>query len=277
MKPLYILKIGGSVATYKNKLGVSVRKELLEKSAIAIKKARDKKDFNLILIHGAGAAGHQLAHKYNLQDGARNNKQKWKGSFESRLVNQELNKRITEIFVFAGLPITPIHTASVIIQKNKKIFDFNLKTIEESLRWGCIPLLYGEMVFDKNLGMTICSGDVIAPYLAKKMKAKKIFFASDIEGIFDKDPHLHKDAKLIENIQMTDIKKIAQLTGSHNIDTTGGLNGKIKNFQKFNVSDSIEIFNGLRSENFEKVILENYFPHTKLFLKRKTTRRSSSS
>jgi isopentenyl phosphate kinase len=271
MKPLYILKIGGSVATHKDKPGISIRKELLRKIALSIKKAKKKKEFSLILIHGAGAAGHQLAKKYDLRNGVSGNEKKFYGSMLSSISNQKLNNAIFEIFVLAGLKIVPVHTASTIIQKDKKISNCNLKIIKKALEKDCIPLLYGEMVFDEKMDMSICSGDAIAPYLAKKIGAEKVFFSSDIDGVFDKDPHLYKDAKLIENININEIKNNEKfkLTNSHNIDVTGGLSGKIKKLDlKHNENlKSIEIFNGFNQKNYEKIILEKKFPHTILNLK----------
>jgi isopentenyl phosphate kinase len=266
MKPLYIIKIGGSVATHKNRLGVSVRKKLLREIAEAIAETKKKKDFDMILIHGAGAAGHQLAHKYDLKNGVRDNQEKWQGAFESRLVNQRLNNAIAKIFNSAGLRITPAHTASVIIQENKKIAHCNLQLIKEALRWNCIPLLYGEMVFDTKLGMSICSGDAIAPYLAEKLTVNKIFFATDVDGIFDRDPHMHKNASLLKEIDLMNIKKNAKLTKSHNVDVTGGLEGKIAslNSDSANSLRVVEIFNGLLSENFKRAISGENFAHTKI-------------
>ena len=85
MKPLYILKIGGSVATYKNRPGFSVRSSLLKKIAISIREAQKKENFDLILIHGAGAAGHQLAKQYGLQRGTGKNQKKMHGAFLCRI------------------------------------------------------------------------------------------------------------------------------------------------------------------------------------------------
>lgn len=271
MKPLYILKIGGSVATRKDRPGISVQSELLKKIALSIRKAKIKKDFNLILIHGAGAAGHQLAKKYDLRVGVKGDENKFHGSLLSSIANQKLNNAIFEIFVSSGLRIFPAHTASTIIQKNNKISYCNLKIIKEALKKDGVPILYGEMVFDEKLDMSICSGDAIAPYLAKKLGAEKILFASDIDGIFDQDPHIHKDAKLIENIDLNKIRNNSKikLTSSHNVDVTGGLSGKVKNIDlKHNISlRSVEIFNGLKSENYEKIILGKKFPHTLIKIK----------
>ena len=271
MKPLYILKIGGSVATYKDKPGTSVRTELLKKIARAIKKAQAQKDFDLILIHGAGAAGHQLAKKFALKSGTKGDKKKLAGSLITCLTNQKLDNAVAEILAASRLMIFPVHTASTIIQKNGKIADCNLKIVREALASNCIPILYGEMVFDPIMGMSICSGDAIAPYLAKKLGAQKIFFASDIDGVFDKDPHIHKDARLLEKISLKEIWKNEKinLSGSHNVDVTGGLWGKIKNLDlKHSPSlQSVEIFNGLKENNYARIILGEKFLHTILGIK----------
>ena len=120
------------------------------------------------------------------------------------------------------------------------------------------------MVFDAALGMSICSGDAIAPYLAKKLSAQKIFFASDIDGIYTKDPYINKNAKLIMETTLGDISRDVQLSKSHNVDVTDGLLGKMGEFQTFwgTRLKTVEIFNGLREKNYKKILLEEKFPHT---------------
>lgn len=264
MKPLYILKLGGSVITKKDRSGGQLRLSLIRKIAKEIKASLESQSFNLILIHGAGSVGHQLAHKYELAKGANQTKKGWKGSLISRIANQTMDVSISDIFVKNSLPVVSIHTSSVIIQTNGKISHFDLGTIKESLKQNCIPLLYGEMVLDRKLGMTICSGDAIAPYLAKKLGAQKMFFASDIDGVFNQDPHLHRNAKLIKKIRLSDIEKKSKLTHSHSIDTTGGLLGKIKKIKEFKSSEikSVEIFNGLEPKNYKKALSGKSFNHT---------------
>lgn len=271
MRPLYILKLGGSVVTCKDEPGILIRHDLLIKIALAIKKVRAKKEFDLIIVHGAGSVGHQLAKKYNLTKGTNETKDKIKKALITCNAIQELNNTLCKIFITNGLMAFPIHTASTIIQRSGKIKYCNLKIIKEALRKNCLPVLYGDMVFDNKLGMSVCSGDAVAPYLAEKLKAEKIFFASDIDGIFTKDPHLHKDANLLEIIALNDIKKNATLSGSHNIDVTSGLLGKIKKLDilRNKMLKSVEIFNGLRAENYTKIFLEEYFSHTKIFMKKR--------
>lgn len=267
-KPLYILKLGGSVVTYKHQKGASVRIPLLRKIAKELKNILKKKSFQLIIIHGAGAAGHQLAKKYDLQSGAGKDEKKWFGSLTSRTANQKLNLTIAEIFIKENLRAVSVHTASVIIQKDKKIRDCYLENVQEALRQNCIPILYGEMVFDKTLGMSICSGDSILPHLAEKLRAQEVFFASDIDGIFTQDPFIHKDAKLIKKISFAEIKKKTKLSGSHNVDVTGGLSGKIERIKGIKKSEikHIKIFNGLKIENYQNIFFNKNFPHSTIIL-----------
>lgn len=267
MKQLYILKLGGSVVTEKDKVGGYLREKLLVDIAKEILKARRKKEFDLILVHGAGAVGHQLAHEYKLTNGIKTSKQ-WLGSFISRVANPQMDLDIAKIFIHNKLPITSVHTASAVVQNDKVIDYFNLTIVKEALRSDCIPMIYGEMTFDKALGMSVCSGDAITAYLAKKLKVNKMFFASDIDGIFDQDPHKYKNTQLIEEISLKTAGKIKML-GSHNVDVTGGLAGKIKSLSKLKNTgvESIEIFNGLKKENYTKVFLDKKFPHTTIKIK----------
>ena len=269
MKPLYVLKIGGSVATHKNRTGFSVRRSQLRKVAQQIGGAMKKADFQLILIHGAGGFGHALAKEYGLKEGTGKNKQKLKGALLSRIANQQLDHAIAEILVAEGLPVVPVHTASVILQNDHKIDFFDIAAVKEALEQGCIPLLYGDMVFDKKLGMTVCSGDSIAPYLAEKLGATKMFFASDIDGVFTQDPYVFRGTQLIEKVLMGDLFKNTKISQSHNVDVTGGLFGKIQkmNSLKGSAVQSIEIFNGFDADNYKKILLNKNFPHTQIFFK----------
>ncbi|MFZ2226401.1 MAG: isopentenyl phosphate kinase [Candidatus Moraniibacteriota bacterium] len=266
MKPLYILKIGGSVVTCKDEPDIVVRHDLLRKIALAIKKVQKKENFDLIIIHGAGSVGHRLAKKYNIANGINDGKNKVEKALITCNAIQELDNVLCKIFVTSGVRAFPIHTASAIIQKERKIIYCNLKMIKEALNRNCLPILYGDMVFADTLGMSACSGDDIASFLTKKLGARKLFFASDIDGVFDRDPHLHRDAKLLEKVLLRDIlndKKI-KITQSHSTDITGGLWGKIKSLDlKHNDSlETIEIFNGMYEKNYAIIFSGKSFAHT---------------
>ncbi|QQS61261.1 MAG: hypothetical protein IPN70_05250 [Candidatus Moraniibacteriota bacterium] len=257
MKKTIIVKLGGSVITRKSSLKPYVRKKLLGKIATSLKKALHNEAVQIILIHGAGSIGHQIAHAYNLSEGVNNDKKKLQGSLEIRLKNQILNARIFSTFLEHSLSVIPIHTGSAIISNTKSISSINYPLIDLSLKNNLIPILYGEMVFDTTLGMSVCSGDAIAAQLATYYQAERVVFASDVDGIYSKDPYYHADAKIIPSASIKELlsPENTSLSGSHSIDVTGGIRNKILSFQKFSspfIKDII-IFNGLHSENFEKI------------------------
>ena len=257
MKKIIVLKIGGSVITHKNRKGGYLRRKLFDDIAKNLKKLLDSNcSFHLVLIHGAGSVGHQLAHKYKLKDGAKKDPKKWRGSTVTRLQTQRMHTSLLETLTKCKLPVVYARTSSMVIHKNKKISWFGNDVFREMLRHDRIPLLYGEMVFDKDLGMSICSGDAIAAHLAQNYPVEKIFFASDVDGIFNKDPYKHKDAELIKRINLKKVfSKKVELSSSHSIDTTDGLQGKLKQFSDIQSKQlkKIIIFNGLEKKNYLEI------------------------
>ncbi len=256
-KRVIVLKIGGSVITQKHREGTFIRRTLLARIATEIQETLKKNPhIRPIIIHGAGAGGHQLAKKYRLTEDLGNDPERWYGAFLTRQANQLLNLEIFKIFSRANLRIVPIHTASIITQRQKRIASCSFESINQALTHNCIPLLYGELVFDETLGMSILSGDTSAFILAEKYQAERVLFASDIDGIFNKDPHKNKDAKLI---QVTTLKELLEnknvsLSGSHSVDVTGGLANKIAGLAKNKLPKSlryVSVFNGLKTEAYE--------------------------
>ncbi len=237
------MKIGGSVITEKNRPGVFIRRKLLNEIAKDCAAALSaNKNTRLIIIHGAGSAAHQVAKKYNLENGIKNDFNKIEGALAIHVANQKLNLAIAEIFLKHGVNISPVHTASAVIQNNGIIEKCFYDVIDGVLNLNCVPLLYGEIVFDRTLGMTICSGDAIAVDLVKKYNASKLVFASDVDGIFDKDPHVHRDAKIVRLTTLDSISKSGEvaLSGSHNVDVTGGLKNKIAVLSIGNIPKSLK-------------------------------------
>ena len=75
MSQLVILKLGGSVITEKERNKVKARKGLIKRIAKEIKRARKKKDFRLILVHGAGPFGHKFVTDYGINKGIKTERQ----------------------------------------------------------------------------------------------------------------------------------------------------------------------------------------------------------
>ncbi len=227
MVELFILKIGGSVCTEKAKNLCEAKTALIRNIAVEIKIAMEKNKFRLILVHGAGPFGHKLVHDYGINNGVKTKKQ-IEGFVKTHNSMLELNKKFIEIFLEEGLLAVPIPPISCIIQSNKKIKKFDTTIIESLLDLNIIPVLHGDMVLDEKLNASVVSGDAIIPFLAKKFNAKKVFFGTDVAGIFTADPRKVSRAKLIEKIHPHNFEEVLlKVSGSSAVDVTGGMRGKL--------------------------------------------------
>lgn len=225
---LIILKIGGSVITYKEKRPPRVNFNNLRKiikQLVGIKK-------KYVLIHGAGSFGHQIVKKTGINKGLKNKNDLLSFAETQRLQNK-LNCIITKELIKKGVPAFPCQPSSHAVMKNKRLVKMDLKTLKGLLDLNMIPVLYGVPAYDQKQGCSILSGDQIAPYLAKKLKVKKIIMAGDVDGVFTADPKKNKNAKQIKEINKNNFRKVKKMiSGSSSIDVTGGMAGKVEELIK---------------------------------------------
>ena len=94
---------------------------------------------------------------------------------------------------------------------------------------GVIPVVNeNDTVAIDELELEVGENDSLAAIVASVAKADTLVIMSDIDGLYDKDPHKHEDAKLIEEVHgITDeIKALAGGAGSKL--GTGGMATKLK-------------------------------------------------
>jgi isopentenyl phosphate kinase len=115
-----------------------------------------------------------------------------------------------------------------------------------------VPVLYGDVVLDRKKSFCVLSGDQIASYLALKLKAEKIIFAIDVDGIYDKDPKKFKNAKLLSKISGPEILNALE---SPQKDVTLGIKGKLSELIKL-AEKGIEsqVVNGLKAGRLRKAL-----------------------
>lgn len=268
-KEIIIVKLGGSIVTQKHGKRPAIRRAHIKKIATLLVKFYNPKKHSLILIHGAGSFGHLHAHTYALAEGTKNHPEKLFRATENQALDEKLNSEIATLFIQAGLPVSGMPTRALAQNKNGKLSTLEMNGIETAVKIGAIPLLHGDMVFDSAWGLSVLSGDILAAKLVDFFSAKKVFFASDVDGIFSKDPHLYKDASLIKNIRLDDVTNgTLQLGKSHSIDVTGGLSKKFTYFKRISSLKNIFFFNGLVIKNFSFLFDQKDFHGTTLTIKK---------
>lgn len=254
-KKLVIIKLGGSVITDKSKSKGGFRKEVVTRLTKEIAKARKKQDFDLILIHGAGGYAHYLTTKYRLGEGLLNDKSVWGFA----LVKKELfklNNLVWNQCMRAGLAVCMVQPSAVIFTQNGKIKSFDTGFIESLLQIGVTPLLMGDDVIDETLGIAVLSGDKMLAYLAYKLKADKIIFVSDVNGVFDKNPKIYKDAKIIKKINRKNFTSVINSMEVFNReDASGEMKGKLLAIKEYLAGFKVQIVGGFSKASLEAALI----------------------
>lgn len=223
---LIILKLGGSVITRKEADEPTINHDNLKRIFREIAESNYQK---LILVHGAGSFGHPYAKKYTIGDEIKDPtdlKRKIQGFSLTHDSVNELNHTVCEYLRMQEIPAVPIPPSSFILTKNKRIKIADLSLIKRYLELGFIPVLYGDVVLDEDesIKMAVLSGDQIITYMARKLKPERVILATDVDGIYNKNPKKNHDANLIETVSSTEQIETGEET---TVDVTGGMGGKI--------------------------------------------------
>jgi isopentenyl phosphate kinase len=222
---MFIIKLGGSVITDKTK-ECTFKQKTMDNLSSQIKKAGKES----IIVHGAGSFGHVLAKKYDLNKGYTRLEQ-IKGFSVTHEKVQTLNSFVLKSLQKHDIPAVSISPHSTIKLNNHKLEKMDYKIFEEYLKQKFTPVTFGDVVLDKTLGFSICSGDLLVQALAKYFKPEKVIFVIDEDGLYTSNPKIDKKAKLIEKITIQDLEKLTTNLDSH-ADVTGGMKGKIDNITK---------------------------------------------
>lgn len=225
---MIILKIGGSILTNKDSSKSEVDFESLNRIALEIKSSLDNSSKELIIVHGAGSFGHPPAKKYKIGEAFDESEypQKRIGFCETQNAVKRLNMNVCEAFIEQGLPVVAIPASSFMTATNKRITQGNLDSFERYLKKGFIPVIYGDVVLDDELEICVISGDQLIQYLAVNLNPDRVILATDVDGVYNKNPKTHDDAIFFD--KFSSLEDLDTLEGTTNIDVTGGMVGKIK-------------------------------------------------
>lgn len=245
---MIVLKIGGSVITDKSK-ETCFKKNIADQLSACIKKVKNE----LILVHGAGSFGHITAQKYNLNQGYQK-KEQIKGFSVTHYNVQKLNSLMMESLHSNNIPAVSLSPHSIMELDDHKPSEMNYEIFNKFLKNGFTPVTYGDVVLDKKLVFSICSGDLLTQLLAKYFKPEKVIFAIDEDGLYSSNPKINKNAQFIQSITVDELKDLTVSLDKH-ADVTGGMKGKLDTIEKIaNTGIETILVNGNQPERLSKVL-----------------------
>jgi isopentenyl phosphate kinase len=168
----------------------------------------------------------------------------------------ELNRYVIQALHDAGIQAMTFSPAANVWADNGQVAKWDLSQIEYALEKGILPVVHGDVIFDRAKGGTILSTEELFEHLAREMRPKRILLAGLEEGVWADFPaRKHK----VQRVTRKSFEHIRQNTGkATGADVTGGMESKVKQMLELAESISgltIQIFSGETPENLKKGLL----------------------
>jgi len=150
--------------------------------------------------------------------------------------------------------------------RNRERYESIRKTIDTLLNNNILPIVNENdaVTTDK---LKVGDNDNLSAMVATAANADALIICSDIDGLFDANPHLNKDAKLVSEVYQINDDIYAMADGTTSDVGTGGMKTKIQAAEKA-MSHGIDTFiiNGFNEQSFNTLLKgENpgthFYPH----------------
>jgi isopentenyl phosphate kinase len=258
---LVFLKLGGSLITEKSgihKPRIRVMRRLFRELGSIL---NDQPDLRILLGHGSGSFGHIPAKKYGTINGVRSSEE-WQGFVEVWQDAHALNRIVMEELKNAGLPAISFPPSATILSENRKIVSWEISQIQTAIQHSILPVVFGDVIFDRKIGGTILSTEDLFSYLAPFLKPHRILLAGEEKGVWSN--YGNKDFLIQTITPETSRKMPSQPRGSNNTDVTGGMKQKVE--MMISLVDkhpeiTVSIFSGLVTGELKRA-LTGHFPGT---------------
>lgn len=220
---MIFLKLGGSLITDKA-ADRTARQDVIDRIAAEIASYRTTHETTpLLLGHGSGSFGHSAAAKYGTHRGVAG-KDGWRGFIEVWRAASELHRIVLRSLEEAGLPAISLPPSASAVSQDGEIVTLAVEPIERALEASLLPVVYGDVGFDRGQGGAILSTESIFSHLAAELKPTRLLLAGIEPGIFADYPARER---LLEQLGPNELDSI-DLRHAESTDVTGGMLAKVE-------------------------------------------------
>ena len=256
MMRLVFLKLGGSIITDKdhaNTADIERIDTIAHEIALAL---HSDPELSLLIGHGSGSFGHHAAKKYNTRQGVCT-PQEWKGFTEVASRARELNQIMINRLIQAGINVVSISPFSGVNSRDRKILSWDISNLQACLRRRLVPVIYGDVILDQQLGGTIFSTEELFVWLAEKLLPDEILLAGLEDGVWEDYPNR---THLLLEITPANAHRMQQtLHESASTDVTGGMRSKVEEMIALvnkQPTLQVQIFSGRKSGNIYSALTQ---------------------
>lgn len=225
---LHFIKLGGSLITDKTR-PLTPRPLVIQRLAREIAAAQQARpDTSFVISHGSGSYGHVVGRRHRTREGV-NDPAGWRGFAETGYIAGQLNRLVLAALLHAGVSAITLPPSALARCRDGRIVHFETGPALTALRHGLTPLLFGDVAFDETRGGTIIATEEVLAALASQLPPDRLTLVGVVDGVFDADPIRYPQARPIPHLHLADLDALTKaLGGSHGVDVTGGMAGKIR-------------------------------------------------
>ncbi len=219
---LTLVKLGGSLITDK-RVEKSFRRDVVKRLAEEIAAARaEDPQLELLIGHGSGSFGHFAAKRANTIAGVYSLSD-WQAFAYVSNVAAELNYLVCDCLQEAGLPIWRIQPSASLLSHNGEVTSMSMRSIETALANSLIPVVYGDVSLDSEIGGTIISTEKLFFYLSTTLLVHRVFLLGEVAGVYS------LSGETIGVITPSNYMSLfSSFGGSSGVDVTGGMETKVE-------------------------------------------------
>lgn len=223
-KKLIFLKLGGSLITDKFTPSTAKPDLILALAQELADVCRQHPELRLVLGHGSGSFGHAAAQKYGTRQQV-SSAEEWAGFAEVWFQASALNRIVMTQLRKVGLNALAFPASASAVVLDGIVSRWELAPMRAALAQGLVPVVFGDVAFDRVRGGTILSTEDIFVHLAKELRPDEILLAGIEAGVWADYP---ANTRLIPEITPETWADTLQVVkGSAATDVTGGMSGKV--------------------------------------------------
>lgn len=220
---LIFLKLGGSLITVKDRPHTSRPRTIARLAGEIASAIAREPEISLLIGHGSGSFAHVPASRHHTRLGVQS-QQEWGGFLEVAREAAALHRVVIAALQSAGVPAASFPPSAMITARSGRVLSWDLTPIRLALQARLVPVVYGDAIFDDQIGGTILSTEELFSYLARQFHPARLLIAGLERGVWaDYPTRTHLLAQLTPELMDT---YRPSLQGSASADVTGGMASK---------------------------------------------------
>lgn len=253
-----LLKLGGSLITEKSRRETA-RPDVIARLAREIARVSGRIPERIVLGHGSGSFGHVAAKEHGIAQGLRS-----PGQLPGISLTQEraaaLHREVMSALAATGLSPFSIAPSSCFVFAGGRPAELADEPLRLALDNGLLPVVYGDVVMDREQGVAIASTERVLVALASRLPVRRVLWLGETDGVYD------AEGKTIPLLSADGFEEASKAIGSPaGTDVTGGMRHRVETALEL-ARHGIRsvIFNGLTPGLLERALLGESVPGTEI-------------